>query len=235
MVVLFCSTEHQQLFWPYHRLVCGERAHPFLLPPFSQKEARELVSRLAEQPKTPQETSLRKELLQVLKVSESELALIENRITALVGVTSKVALPTVGPSQRAPTDKVRALRLLAAKYRTISAPAQQLTTPPAFMKPHEAFLTYYDLLTHDIRDWFPPESLMHSYFCHRFLAHSFLVDLADRMSAEPEIQSVVRQWQVDNLETIKLFVEISQDPKGKFAHVFASLVRNVDRIMADIR
>ncbi|GAA5992884.1 hypothetical protein JCM10908_001390 [Rhodotorula pacifica] len=25
----FCSKEHQKLIWPFHRLVCGERAHPF--------------------------------------------------------------------------------------------------------------------------------------------------------------------------------------------------------------
>jgi hypothetical protein len=27
--------------WPFHRLVCGDRSHPFKLPPFSKEEAKE--------------------------------------------------------------------------------------------------------------------------------------------------------------------------------------------------
>ncbi|GAA5990819.1 hypothetical protein JCM10908_000032 [Rhodotorula pacifica] len=37
--VLFCSPAHQKLVWPYHRQVCGDKAHPFKLPAFTKGEA----------------------------------------------------------------------------------------------------------------------------------------------------------------------------------------------------
>lgn len=40
--------------WPYHRLVCGERAHPFRLPVYSQEEADVLLERLREPANTPE-------------------------------------------------------------------------------------------------------------------------------------------------------------------------------------
>ncbi|GAA5990911.1 hypothetical protein JCM10908_000077 [Rhodotorula pacifica] len=37
--IFFCGQEHQKLAWPYHRLVCGKKAHPFVLPAFTKEEA----------------------------------------------------------------------------------------------------------------------------------------------------------------------------------------------------
>ncbi|POY74265.1 hypothetical protein BMF94_2703 [Rhodotorula taiwanensis] len=39
MDIVFCSAAHQKEVWSTHKLVCGKRAHPFKLPPFSQQEA----------------------------------------------------------------------------------------------------------------------------------------------------------------------------------------------------
>lgn len=39
--------------WPYHKLVCGQRAHPFRLPPFSESEAEIAIDMLTAKPTDP--------------------------------------------------------------------------------------------------------------------------------------------------------------------------------------
>ncbi|KWU42204.1 hypothetical protein RHOSPDRAFT_36244 [Rhodotorula sp. JG-1b] len=72
--VSFCSKEHQKLAslplppaWPAHKLACGERAAPFMLPPFSEYEADRAMMACQVPASTPAQKSaqdlLRKALL----------------------------------------------------------------------------------------------------------------------------------------------------------------------------
>lgn len=72
--------------WPYHRLVCGERAHPFRLPVYSQEEADVLLDRLREPANTPELRVLQEKMraaLEAQNASEPDLKVGRSRFLAL--------------------------------------------------------------------------------------------------------------------------------------------------------
>lgn len=72
--------------WPYHRLVCGERAHPFRLPVYSQEEANVLLKRLREPANTPELGVLQEKMRAAVEAhdgSESDLKVGYMRSSAL--------------------------------------------------------------------------------------------------------------------------------------------------------
>ncbi|POY73702.1 hypothetical protein BMF94_3239 [Rhodotorula taiwanensis] len=77
--LFFCSKEHQQLVWPFHRLVCGERAHPFALPPFSQEEADLLLDRVKSRPVTKLFADIKATLFMSLRIAQDDFLTFEVR------------------------------------------------------------------------------------------------------------------------------------------------------------
>lgn len=71
--------------WPFHRLVCGERAHPFHPPPFSQDEVGLLLKRLAQASNGSRQASLQAGFLRILEESGLRGPDVRGKVRQLVG------------------------------------------------------------------------------------------------------------------------------------------------------
>lgn len=56
-----------QQIWPFHRLVCGDRSHPFKLPPFSKEEAEVTYARTVDLPESARDAGHQIYLQRLLK------------------------------------------------------------------------------------------------------------------------------------------------------------------------
>ncbi|GAA5987479.1 hypothetical protein JCM10908_001972 [Rhodotorula pacifica] len=236
--LFFRSKEHQKLAWPVHRLVCGDRAHPFRLPPFSQEEAELLIFRLFAKCKFKMHESaqdmLRMIIARELGVPKLQLPDHDEHLRAfvqsLVGV--EVAPRTYGPSDMfrnfvdpaAKGDQVYLINKLRAGGTALAIKSSALTKslPTAYI---ESFaLCYNDCLDNVCLDH---EPLLHAQVCHRLVA---LIATAYKEAdpatmASPVLAAEMERLQRDILKRLRALAESTttsdlQDfPRSVFTYV----------------
>lgn len=109
--------------WPYHRLVCGERAHPFRLPIYSQEEADVLLERLREPANKPELRVLQEKMRSAVEAhnaNESDLKVGYLRSFAL---RSNRAERTDSEPPAAEQEKIQSLVGQEGSLTPISEPA----------------------------------------------------------------------------------------------------------------
>ncbi|GAA5868661.1 hypothetical protein JCM3774_003618 [Rhodotorula dairenensis] len=160
--LFFCSKGHQKLVWPYHRLVCGERAHPFRLPVYSQEEADVLLERLREPAEKAKLRVLQEKMHAALEAHNAhESDLKQEKIQSLVGQEGTLAencLPAPDPLARV----IRKLRLLSWEWLSEMHDTGGDHPVEHFV---EHMTSRYDNLTENA----PPaalQSVWHSRLCH---------------------------------------------------------------------
>ncbi|GAA5990813.1 hypothetical protein JCM10908_000029 [Rhodotorula pacifica] len=196
----FCSKEHQKLIWPYHRLVCGERAHPFCLPPFDQREAMLVLGR-AYAEDGPAEARLA--LRTILNADSMEPVQLKAKIDSLIGVDCP--LSEVKDSTAA--TSVLAIRANGAAWLGHAKTERLSTLSQIFV---EKFCDFYD----KIRQGFETvnqSSLWWSEMCHRHIA---AIALKFLLAAANNAQDQLRMHKLraDNIVAAQRFFATPSDP-----------------------
>ncbi|GAA5990815.1 hypothetical protein JCM10908_000030 [Rhodotorula pacifica] len=226
--LFFCSTEHQKLIWPYHRLVCGERSHPFRLPPFSKEEADVTYTRATELPESAKNAELHIQLQKLVlargKYSHEEL---KPRIYSLIGVEIPMIDHRCKPADlRGAALGVYGVRMLGTMW---TSPGPPKSPGLAILEAFGGF--YHTLLAErDVAD----DSLWYSEFCHRVvvqLALMFIVTSTQERGGSLDDQ--ILKAREDNLIAMRRFSETATDPN--LAVLAAASVRSADQSLDMLR
>ncbi|GAA5987476.1 hypothetical protein JCM10908_001971 [Rhodotorula pacifica] len=180
--LFFCSKEHQKLIWPFHRLVCGDRAHPFRLPTFSPEEALNLTERCFQPCTNPEDSVMQN---QIRLITARALGLTDQRtgkaeiskmqaaayFDTLIGVEAPLRQPTsynMAPlldSDHLKDDKSAHIGAL----RGLCAAMLPSTTKQTFVaRCMEEFFAHYNACTAEYQ--LDSSSPWHSELCHRMAA-----------------------------------------------------------------
>ncbi|GAA5988143.1 hypothetical protein JCM10908_002083 [Rhodotorula pacifica] len=168
--LFFCSKEHQKLLWPYHRLVCGDRAHPFRLPAYSQEEADVLLERLRKTTTQPELCALQQKMRFALNASEMSQSVFDDKVQSLIGQDGLLPGPKSGNSGRrssSDANSIEDLRLLSWEWYCDAYDSEDGDHPTQHFVEH--FTHMYKHLTKNA----PPvdrESVWHSRMCHHLAA-----------------------------------------------------------------
>ncbi|GAA5881268.1 hypothetical protein JCM3774_002871 [Rhodotorula dairenensis] len=160
----FCSTEHQKLTWPAHKIACGKRgAHPFRLPAFSRREADQAWRRYCQPATEDLQAQLQKDLRTICEIGTGK-----DVKEALDDLVAKANRPDPSLSLD-DLDIILAVRAMSGSW--------YCTLPPNSPHPPylETFATTYDSLTGNRAPSSDAEhNVLHSQLCHRLLAHTVL-------------------------------------------------------------
>ncbi|KWU42203.1 hypothetical protein RHOSPDRAFT_27105 [Rhodotorula sp. JG-1b] len=128
--------------WPFHRLVCGARSHPFKLP---KEKAKVTFARTVDLPESAQDAGHQIYLQRLMRIDQYSRDELEDRIDSLIGVETPMLehrYPDPEPQRRCVPAKSPSLGFL------------------------ETFYASYNQLTaagHDVAD----DSRWYSEYCHR--------------------------------------------------------------------
>ncbi|POY74269.1 hypothetical protein BMF94_2707 [Rhodotorula taiwanensis] len=173
--LFFCSTEHQKLVWPFHKLVCGARAHPFQYPPLQQGEADYVCAHLERVKGQP--ASQRPNLAAATGgLPASVLAIEESMkpatVQKLVGKEAKFRYtPQEAETDEGPGPWVFQLRQFIAVWHTedqLDAGERREDSLEAHDLIFRANLLYNAYVPANIQP--DTTSLWHSQYCHRLFA-----------------------------------------------------------------
>ncbi|GAA5866803.1 hypothetical protein JCM3774_001806 [Rhodotorula dairenensis] len=222
----FCSTEHQKLIWPFHRVVCGERAHPFRLPPLSEEEVQVCVARLTCLPENEEDVRTQNVFRKLLHADRRNPEEIKGHFQNLVGeeipLVDRRLLTTQPSSDEFGT--LRMIRLLGAWWTSRVEPA---------ISPGLEFLeTFQTLYRSNIKSGFDvaDDSQWYSEYCHRLAALVALMVLARRQhNAGTPIGNDLLTARRASVLAIGRFLERVTDPaRANFA---AYGIRNADNLL----
>ncbi|GAA5963670.1 hypothetical protein JCM8115_004236 [Rhodotorula mucilaginosa] len=135
--VSFCSKEHQKLAWPAHKLACGERAAPFMLPPFSEYEADRAMMACQVQASTPGQKSAQDLLKKALLPAQGMERY--NRLRRLIGKNCRLDLNS--PRKR---DIVELVRANSASFWS---QASMIPGLRPYNHPRESFILFHTAAT----------------------------------------------------------------------------------------
>ncbi|TKA51986.1 hypothetical protein B0A53_05070 [Rhodotorula sp. CCFEE 5036] len=135
--VSFCSKEHQKLAWPAHKLACGERAAPFMLPPFSEYEADRAMMACQVQASTPGQKSAQDLLKKALLPAQGMERY--NRLRRLIGKNCRLVLNS--PRKR---DIVELVRANSASFWS---QASMIPGLRPYNHPRESFILFHTAAT----------------------------------------------------------------------------------------
>ncbi|GAA5992887.1 hypothetical protein JCM10908_001391 [Rhodotorula pacifica] len=225
----FCSKEHQKLIWPYHRLVCGKRAHPFHLPPFDPEEAMLLVYRLEHDTDEGGDERQRQVVLRAfaardIKATRGPMpAVIDGEIIAdyansLLGVEGPpcpVVFEDVAPAYHT-LPWTRPKSYLVGVYRSIGVdggwdPSNNLD----FRSPRTVFVEEVSKLFAGYSDNFEldPSTMWHSELCHRLAAKTALFLRRRGSSSSPAERAILSGLECSVVERLRKFLRETTAPE----------------------
>ncbi|TKA51987.1 hypothetical protein B0A53_05071 [Rhodotorula sp. CCFEE 5036] len=232
----FCSAEHQKLIWPFHRLVCGDRSHPFKLPPFSKEEAKVTFARTVDLPESAQDAGHQIYLQRLMKIDQYSRDELKDRIDSLIGVETPMLdhrYPT--RSLKGAVLALRGIRLLNSSWHS-DVPAKSASL--GFL---ETFYAFYNQLTaagHDVAD----DSRWYSEYCHRVSVQLALMHLVTSATKEhgggdrdhQKVDDKLVEAREANMVAMRHFLEkMVNDPRfGAFAQ---SGIRAADKTLEMLR
>ncbi|KAG0658230.1 hypothetical protein C6P46_005889 [Rhodotorula mucilaginosa] len=188
-----------------HKLVCGERSHPFRLPPFSREEA-DVVLMCAALPIKGYEDALLK--LQILKACGAQHSNQLDRIlAALIGTSSSMHKEQNADVKNKVVHKLREMVAIdqCRQMRKIGMPPQVRVTTTVNS------LTQGTPAIDELLPW-------HSLFCHRATANAPLAAARDELPAgfaQDELHKLVSL----SLESLRNFLAdaLNDADVGSFA------------------
>ncbi|GAA5990817.1 hypothetical protein JCM10908_000031 [Rhodotorula pacifica] len=225
--LFFCSKEHQKLIWPYHRLVCGERSHPFKLPPFSKEEAEIACTRATEVPESAKDAEHQDRLQRLLEIEEYSREELKARLDTLIGIEIPMT------DHRYPPDSLKTSSLVAY---TIRMTGSLWSSSVPSKSPELAFVETFGGFYFDLRHstTIADDSLWYSEYCHRVaaqLALGLIVTSIEDRGGTPD--DTILKAREDNLIAIRHFSETATDPK--FANFAAAVFRSADGSLGVLR
>ncbi|GAA5990917.1 hypothetical protein JCM10908_000081 [Rhodotorula pacifica] len=230
--LFFCSTEHQKLVWRFHRLVCGERSHPFRLPPFSREEADLLLQRLSQAPTESKEAELQSQFLKVLEDEELRGPDLKSKVEQLVGQECAIACMHSASGPTRMEYLVRSIRTFSADWYS-ELRANPLIQP----MPHiEGFVKDYDHFTVHNKFPIPTDTLWFSTFCHRLGSHLPIIkQIEDAIAKQGRLtraQDKLFELKQQSFGSLLRFLECSKDPdRAAFCLVTISQVQTAYKVV----
>ncbi|POY74288.1 hypothetical protein BMF94_2726 [Rhodotorula taiwanensis] len=162
------------IVWSTHKLVCGDRAHPFKLPPFSQEEADYIAQQCVVATETPQAEWLQAELRRLVSPTTSEdRAHYQTCCAEYVGLgdtsITRDEPPKLSPNDANRRHKMRTFVTHELRQRSMALYLNTLKMHKSLDPPLLTSMPYnYDTYTQGAP--VDKTSKWHSEFCHRLIA-----------------------------------------------------------------